>query len=103
MVSKKEDADIDAITINDIISTYDLTRIDILKLDIEGAEIELFESNTDWLEKVNCMVIELHDRIRPGCMEALKGKMSSDVWNEAQTGEKFVFTRKINIQTPLRP
>lgn len=92
-VSSAKDADINAITINEIISNYDLPRIDILKLDIEGAEIELFESNTDWLEKVNCLVIELHDRIRPGCEESVKNKMSSDVWQEKRSGEKVVFTR----------
>jgi len=35
-------------------------RISILKLDIEGAELNLFKSNTEWLELVDNLVIELH-------------------------------------------
>ena len=36
---------------------------DILKIDIEGAEMELFASNTEWLNKVRYMIIETHDKI----------------------------------------
>jgi hypothetical protein len=34
--------------------------IDILKLDIEGAEYEILRPPTPWLASVNCIVIELH-------------------------------------------
>jgi hypothetical protein len=47
-------------------------KIDIFKLDIEGAEKELFSVNYErWLEKTNVIIIELHDRFRDGCTEEL--------------------------------
>lgn len=45
--------------------------IDILKIDIEGAEIEIFTpEHADWLKRVKVIVIELHDRKIKGCSEA---------------------------------
>jgi FkbM family methyltransferase len=59
------------ITINDILKEFECNYIDILKLDIEGAEKEVFSSNyEEWLCKVHILIIELHDRFKPGCSEA---------------------------------
>jgi len=52
---------IESITINDLMNDHDLQNIDFLKIDIEGAEAELFSENTEWLNKVKVMAIELHD------------------------------------------
>lgn len=39
-------------------------RIDLLKMDVEGAEQELFKADLTWLERVDCLVVELHaDRV----------------------------------------
>lgn len=46
--------------------------IDLLKLDVEGAEKILFETHAErWLPHVKCIVVELHDRVHPGCAKAL--------------------------------
>ena len=58
---------IQAITIPDLMRQQQCDAIDILKIDIEGSEKELFESGYDtWLPKVSTLVIELHDRMREG-------------------------------------
>lgn len=45
--------------------------IDILKIDIEGSEVELFSPGCEmWLGKVRIILAELHDSIRPGCGQA---------------------------------
>jgi hypothetical protein len=37
-------------------------QVDLLKVDIEGSEIELFGENCeDWINKVTLMFIEVHD------------------------------------------
>jgi FkbM family methyltransferase len=46
-------------------------RINLLKIDIEGAERHLFSGDTDWLGRVDELVIELHDREEPGCSNSL--------------------------------
>lgn len=52
---------IEAVTIVDIMNKYGIDSIDTLKIDIEGAEFELFTYDFDeWLPKTRCIVIELH-------------------------------------------
>ena len=57
-----------AFTIDHIMNEYKLDHIDILKLDVEGAEYEIFSSaNPEWIRKTRYIVIELHDYLRQGC------------------------------------
>jgi FkbM family methyltransferase len=37
----------------------------IVKCDIEGSEKQLFNSNTEWVEQFNVLIIELHDWLFP--------------------------------------
>lgn len=60
-----------AMTVDEILAMAGATKIDILKLDVEGAEKELFEHEPSWLANVGVLMIELHDRFKPGCSKAL--------------------------------
>lgn len=51
------------LTINSIISKSGFDTIDILKIDIEGAERSLFE-NVEWLARVKCLAVEFHGDAR---------------------------------------
>jgi FkbM family methyltransferase len=63
-----EEGNIKATTINKLMDTYSLERIDILKLDIETSEREVFFENYDnWLSKTKMIIIELHDWMRADC------------------------------------
>jgi FkbM family methyltransferase len=55
------------LTMQELIASHG--PVDLLKLDIEGAEAQLFAPGRDlsWLEQVASIVIELHDRYEPGC------------------------------------
>jgi FkbM family methyltransferase len=58
---------IKAVSIPELMRQQQCNGIDILKIDIEGSEKELFESDYEtWLPKVKTLVIELHDRMREG-------------------------------------
>ena len=60
-----------AISIDEIMNRYNLEHIDICKINIEGAEKELFEKNYDtWLSKTKLISIELHDRMKEGCSKS---------------------------------
>lgn len=61
---------VDAITLDALMNKMDLKDIDILKVDIEGAEKEVFESSAKWIDKIRIVMVELHDRYRPGCDKA---------------------------------
>lgn len=62
----------ETITIQEVLEQFELSTIDLLKIDIEGAEKELFSSNYEtWLPKVRCIVIELHDNLKPGTSKSV--------------------------------
>lgn len=68
-------------------------NIDILKLDVEGAEHELFSGNTDWLEKVNCLIFEVPDSEKPGTLQLIFEKLRNQRWNGMAIGENLVLLR----------
>jgi FkbM family methyltransferase len=55
------------VTVDTLISEYRLDRIDILKMDIEGTEREVFQDPSAWVGQIEALIVELHDRIKPGC------------------------------------
>jgi FkbM family methyltransferase len=54
-------------TLDALMREHGLDTIDLLKVDIEGAELELFADPGAWIERVNVIFIECHDWIRPDC------------------------------------
>jgi FkbM family methyltransferase len=84
---------IDGITVDRIMQNYDLQRIDILKIDIEGAEKEVFDDTSSWIEKVDAIIIELHERMKPGCNRSFyNGSNGFD--EEWLQGENIYLSRK---------
>lgn len=63
-----EQADLQAIGIDELLTASGQERITLLKIDIEGSELALFSHDCErWLNKVDHLVIELHG---PACEEA---------------------------------
>jgi len=77
-----------AITIPGLLAESGLDRIDLLKLDIEGAERELFnDSCEEWLPLVGLIIIELHDRFAPGCSERFYSHLARRPFAQEVRGE----------------
>jgi FkbM family methyltransferase len=55
------------ITVETMLNDFGLERIDVLKLDIEGAEREVLAASAAWIDRVGILVAELHDRYKEGC------------------------------------
>ena len=71
-VSNDDNHDIESVTLDDILATKQWATIDILKLDIEGAEKELFEEHyQNWLPRTKVIMVETHDRMKPKCSYAV--------------------------------
>ena len=79
-----------AITMQTLMMETGISHIDLLKMDVEGAEVEIFE-NCPWIDDVSRIVIELHDRMRPGCTQVLGHATKS--WEREQKGELTFFRR----------
>ena len=64
------------------------SAVDLLKLDIEGAERELFSHGTsEWIGRVGTLLVELHDRMRPGCSAALDAALAGQSHRRSRSGE----------------
>ena len=83
----------DALTIESIVKRFDLARIDILKIDIEGSEKEVFESSAGWIQKVSVIMAETHDHSKPGCTAALDAA-TTEFDHMGTIGETIVRARK---------
>ena len=84
---------IDSITIPDIIEKYNISRIDLLKIDIEGAEVELFSENYEsWLPKVKYIIVEFHDRWKSESSSTVRHTLDKFNFKDlGMVGENVVF------------
>jgi FkbM family methyltransferase len=97
MIEKNEGKNtLQAISFDDLMDQYQIKHIDILKIDIEGSEKEVFTENYErWLPVTKCLVIELHDRMKKGCSKAVFDAVSKYDFAFAIKGENLVFTNNI--------
>jgi len=84
-----------AYTVDSIMKKFSFEQVDILKLDIEGAEREIFSSDvSEWINKIRVIIIELHDFKIPGSAEPfLLNLHKMGRFHFSMKGENLVFTR----------
>ena len=59
------------LSVAELLTEAETNHIDIMKIDIEGAEKELFDSRYEnWLDKTDLIIIELHEGFREGCCKS---------------------------------
>jgi FkbM family methyltransferase len=87
--------DVKAMTMGELLERAGAEWVDLVKIDIEGSELELFSEETDWINRVGALVLELHDRFRPGCRDALDQALrrSGVRFREQHWGEDVLFVR----------
>ena len=61
-----------AISMNSLLKKFNLTKIDFLKVDIEGAEKDIFENPDEWINLVNQIKMEIHP---PATIENMSKKL----------------------------
>lgn len=85
-----------AVSIAGLLEASGLSVIDILKLDVEGTERELFsDAGCDrWLSRTNMLFVETHDRYKPGCEAALAAAVARHGFRRSQEGENVVLIRE---------
>nr|WP_314897191.1 FkbM family methyltransferase [uncultured Flavobacterium sp.] len=80
-----------SITIDEILIENNLEYLDLLKIDIEGGEKKLFESNYEnWLPKTKCIIIELHDGITKGSSKSFFNAISKYDFSYFNRGENLL-------------
>ncbi|MGD8842654.1 MAG: FkbM family methyltransferase [Gammaproteobacteria bacterium] len=84
---------IKAVTVEHLMELAGTDHADIVKIDIEGGEKELFARNVDWLGKVDTLVIELHDRFKPGCKDIFLQAASRFGFSGREIGLNYIARR----------
>lgn len=83
-------------SINTICEHFEIDSIDLLKIDIEGAEMDLFLNNPEeWLRKVKILMIETHERKRKGSTDLIFRIMKAEGFIRFETSELSIFLKKI--------
>lgn len=80
-----EEASVETTDIGSLLDASGFARIDILKMDVEGAEVAVFSGNcTGWLNRVNNLAIELHGK---ECEAALFRALDGYRYELSRSGE----------------
>ncbi|WP_158516592.1 FkbM family methyltransferase [Scytonema hofmannii] len=104
----KEKITVEGISLESFMKKCQIQSIDLLKVDIEGAEIDLFNSiNDETLCKVKQLTVEFHDFVFPihKEVEAIKERLKSlgfacIVFSKANNGD-VLFLNKTQCYIPL--
>ena len=81
-----------AISIHDLLKQFSIETIDILKLDVETAEKNIFEHSYEmWLPKTRYIFIETHDFIDKGCSKAVMNAICKYDFSLECMGENLIF------------
>lgn len=84
---------VQSLTVDNLIADYNLKFIDILKIDIEASEKEVFDNSATWIDCVGVVVVELHDHLRVGCARSVY-LSTRDFELEWRKGETVFLARK---------
>ncbi|MFN4913469.1 MAG: FkbM family methyltransferase [Bacteroidota bacterium] len=89
-----------AFSIHSIMQEQGWSTLDVLKLDIEGSEKEVFEKNVEeWLPHTRMLIIEVHDNMRKGAAKSVFAAISKYDFTFSMHHENLVF---INQNLTLR-
>ena len=59
-ITSEDGMEVPCLTITELLQMHGLETVDLLKMDIEGAEALAFESSAQWLERIGWLLMELH-------------------------------------------
>jgi FkbM family methyltransferase len=79
-------------TIEQILAHEQIDRLFVLKLDVEGAELEIFLHAGPWMARIDIVIAELHEKLAPGA-EAAFAAATVGRTNRHLPGEKLLSLR----------
>jgi FkbM family methyltransferase len=84
-------AAIQATGVSDLLAQRAMSHVDLVKIDIEGGEVNVLGHRAhSWITKVDVLAVELHDRFRPGCSDALDQAIGVRPFKRLLSGEYHV-------------
>jgi hypothetical protein len=52
--------------VGELLEKHGVDSVDLMKIDIEGGELDLLTRSADWLDAVQRVIIEIHDKYIDG-------------------------------------
>jgi FkbM family methyltransferase len=90
--------DIPAISIESLCTKHKIQHFDLIKIDIEGSEKEVFESaNTEWYLNTDIVIVETHDRYKKGTSKAVFNAFLASNHNCMPKGDNLIFYTENSI------
>jgi FkbM family methyltransferase len=80
------------VTLDKLMADLGIDYIDLLKVDVEGSEREIFAHSRHWIGKVGVIAVEIHDWIQSGCSESVH-LATKDFGLTWQKGDTTYFAR----------
>lgn len=68
---------VEPIDVATILDRFGIERLDLMKIDVEGAEMAVFEDSAAWIDRVDAIVAELHELQAPGVGELFREMTST--------------------------
>ncbi|HET7117603.1 MAG TPA: FkbM family methyltransferase [Hanamia sp.] len=82
--------------VQSFLKKYDIRKTDLFKIDIEGAEENIFKEDISWLKNTANVIIEFHSEVsKKTCLEKLESQKFKCIPHRARKDtEVFFFTKK---------
>lgn len=91
---ESSDGEIQGYPLPEVIRRSGFAQVDLLKVDVEGAERELFKGPLDWLRSIRAIAIEFHDSSRDDIgFDRIMAEHGFQI--EAEGGHTVVATRPV--------
>ena len=93
--ARSGEAGFEAVGLGELAEKHPSGCIDLLKLDIESSEKELFEDPNchRWLSRTKMIFVELHDRMKPGCTAAMEKAIAPYGFERMSHGSNLILIR----------
>jgi FkbM family methyltransferase len=99
--SARSDQRVPSLTVARLMAEHHLKWVDLLKVDIEGAEKEVFSSPDVWIGSVGAIAIELHDRFKAGCSRSFYAAVTA--FPVEQSRGETVFVARQSVASEGQP
>jgi FkbM family methyltransferase len=85
------------IGLDDLRKQFGFDGFDIIKMDIEGAEMDMLENEPGrWLNKTRVLIIELHEWLRPGVEDLFNRVTAKLTCTRMKVGENIVVYNQVS-------
>ena len=99
ILRQADGGDIAGFSVADLLASQAWRCAEFVKCDIEGSEVRVFsDPRAPWLDGIDTLAIETHDRMIPGCSAAVAACFPTATYDRSRSGELDVFARR----TPRR-